>query len=142
MRSRGSIDHVMTPSPTTLPSGATLSEAALAMQRNDIGSVVVIHDNGTVRGLLTDRDIVVRGLAVGLDPNRATVGDVCSRDLVVLDRNDSVSDAIGLMTKCAVRRLPVVEHGVAVGIVSLGDLAMSQDPKSALGTISGAPANV
>jgi CBS domain-containing protein len=101
----------------------------------------VIVEKGQIQGILTDRDIVVRGLAEGRDPARTTVGEICSRELTVLSPTDSVGDAVKVMRDKAIRRLPVVEGGRPVGIVSLGDLAVERDPESALGGISAAPPN-
>ncbi len=142
MKSKTTVDRVMTPEPTTMPRDATLVEAAIAMQRNDIGDVIIIENNGTIYGLLTDRDIVVRAIAVGKNPWRTTLDEVCSKQLMTLAPEDTISDAISLMARRSVRRLPVVKDGFAVGIVSLGDLALAQDPKSPLGEISAATPNL
>jgi CBS domain-containing protein len=91
--------------------------------------------------LLTDRDIAIRVVAEGLDPKTTKVGDVASLGLTSLTPDDSVDQAVRLMRERAVRRLPIVEGGKPVGIVSLGDLAMERDPDSALADISAAPAN-
>ena len=88
---------------------------------------------------MTDRDIVVRGLAGG--KWSVELGDICSRDLVTVSPDESIDDAIGVMSWHAVRRLPVVEDGRAIGMVSIGDLAVERDRNSALADISAAPAN-
>jgi CBS domain-containing protein len=133
-----SIREVMTPDPVTLPATATLEEAARCMKDEDIGDVLVV-DNGVLRGIVTDRDIVIRGLAEGRASAR--LGDICSSELVALLPDDSVDDAVRLMREHAVRRLPVVEDGKPVGMVSIGDLAVERDRESALADISAAPAN-
>lgn len=132
---------IMTPNPMTLPTTASLIDTAVAMRDADVGAVVVL-ENGRVCGIVTDRDIVVRGIASGNYPATITLGEICSRDLTTLSPEDDVEDAVHLMREKAVRRLPVVEHGQPVGIVSLGDLAIEKDPHSALGTISAAPPNL
>lgn len=132
--------EVMTPNPTTMQADTTLVEAANTMKTADIGNAIVL-DNGQVCGIVTDRDIVVRAIAEGRDPKNTTVGDICSRDLVTLSPNDTVDKAVGMMRDRAVRRLPVVDGGRAVGIVSIGDLAVERDPNSALADISAAPPN-
>ncbi len=132
------IREVMTPQPVTLPASASLQAAALLMKDRDIGDVLVV-DGGSVRGVVTDRDLVVRGLAAG-EP-WASVGDVCSGDVVTASPDDEVADAVRLMTDRSVRRLAVVQDGELVGVVSLGDLASEYDPESALGEISRASAN-
>jgi CBS domain-containing protein len=134
------VRDVMTPTPVALPATASLVEAALAMRDFDVGDVLVL-DNGQVCGIVTDRDIVVRAIASGNYPATVKIGEICSRDLTTLSPTDSVENAVSLMREKAIRRLPVVEHGQPVGIVSLGDLAMEKDPHSALGDISAAPAN-
>ena len=134
------VRDVMTPNPVTLPAMASLVEAALAMRDFDVGDVLVL-ENGQVCGIVTDRDIVVRGIAAGNYPATVTLGEICSRDLTTLSQTDRVEDAVSLMREKAIRRLPVVEGGKPVGIVSLGDLAVERDPHSALSDISAAPPN-
>jgi CBS domain-containing protein len=131
------IQDVMTEDPTTVPAGASLAEAARVMRDGDIGDVLVV-DGRQLRGILTDRDLVVRGLAEGRDPDRAVVGDLCSTDVVTVSPEDDTESAAVLMRDNAVRRLPVVVEGEPVGIVSLGDLALRDDPESALADISDA----
>jgi len=135
-----SIREVMTPDPTTLPSTATVVEAAQAMRDGDFGDVLVEHD-GSICGIVTDRDIVVRAVAEERDTGQSRVGDICSHELTALSPDDSVDDAVRLMSDQALRRLPILEGGRAVGIVSLGDLAIEREPDSALGDISEAPPN-
>ena len=84
---------------------------------------------------------MVRALAEGRDPARTTVGEICSRELTTLSPNDAIGDAEKTMRARAIRRLPVVEGGRPVGIVSLGDLAVERNPDSTLGGISAAPPN-
>jgi CBS domain-containing protein len=132
--------EIMTQRPVTLETKDTLTAAARTMRDGNIGDIVVI-ESGQVQGILTDRDIVVRALAEGRDPARTSVGDICSRELMTLAPTDTVEDAVKIMRDKAIRRLPVVEAGRPVGIVSLGDLAVERDPESALGGISAAPPN-
>jgi CBS domain-containing protein len=134
------VRDVMTPDPVALPATASLVEAALAMRDFDVGDVLVL-DNGQVCGIVTDRDIVIRGIAGGNYPATVKLGEICSRDLTTLSPTDSVDEAVSRMREKSIRRLPVVEHGQPVGIVSLGDLAVEKDPHSALGNISAAPPN-
>ena len=134
------IRDVMTAHPITFPATSSLVEAARAMRDADIGDVIVV-ENGRLCGVVTDRDITVRGVAEGHDVSSLTLGDICSRHLTTLSPMDRVEDAVRLMREKALRRLPVVEGGKPVGIVSLGDLAVTHDPHSALGNISAAPAN-
>jgi CBS domain-containing protein len=131
------IRDVMTTDLVSLPATATLADAARQMKQHAIGDVLVA-DGDRLRGLVTDRDIVLRAVAEDQDPRTATLGDVCSSDLVTVAPGDAVEDAVQLMSERAIRRLPVVEGGRAVGIVALGDLAVERDPKSALADISAA----
>ena len=132
--------EIMTQRPVTVETGDTVTAAARSMRDGNIG-VVVVLESGQVQGVLTDRDIVVRALAEGRDPARTSVGEICSRELTTLAPTDTIEDAVKIMRDKAIRRLPVVEGGRPVGIVSLGDLAVDRDPESVLGGISAAPPN-
>jgi CBS domain-containing protein len=133
-----SIRNVMTSDPHTVDAGDSLTDAARAMRDHDVGSLVVTEQD-KVTAIVTDRDIVIRGIAEGTDPSEGRVGDVCSGELTTLSPDDSVEDAVKAVRDQDVRRLPVVEDGKAVGIVSLGDLAIEQDPGSVLADISSEP---
>lgn len=134
------IREVMTASAKTCPATATVSEAAQFMRDGDVGDVLVERD-GAVCGIVTDRDIVVRAIAEGKDPKTVKLGDICSQELRSLAPTDTVDDAVRLMRDNALRRLPIMEDGRPVGIVSIGDLAKQRDPDSALADISAAPPN-
>jgi CBS domain-containing protein len=136
-----SVREVMTPLPRALDTSASVMDAAEIMRDADIGDVVVLEDR-RLYGILTDRDIVVRVLAEGSDPATVSVGQVCSRELTTIPPTASVGDAVRLIREKAIRRLPVVEEGgEVVGIVSMGDIAVARDRKSALGDVSAAPPN-
>jgi CBS domain-containing protein len=92
-----------------------------------------------VVGIVTDRDIVVRAVAVDLDPAQTMVGDIASPDPVQVAPDQPAADAVQLMRDHALRRLPVCEDGHLVGVLSLGNLATERDPESALADISAAP---
>jgi CBS domain-containing protein len=132
------IRELMTLNPVSMPGTALVQEAARAMRDQDIGDVIVIEHN-QVCGIVTDRDIAVRIVAEAQDPAATTLAAICSHSLLTVTPTDSIEEAIRLMRLHAVRRLPVVEAGKAVGIVSLGDLAVERDPESVLGKISDAP---
>ena len=134
------IEDVMTPNPTTIPASATVTAAARAMRDHDIGDVVVLEDSRPC-GIVTDRDLVVRAVAAGKDPASTLVADICSRELATVSRKDSLEDARRVMREHALRRVPVVDDGTLIGIVSIGDLAALHDPDSALGIISAAAPN-
>lgn len=114
----------------------SLIDASKAMREHDIGDVIVVQDERLL-GILTDRDIVVRGLAEGRSPN-APASEIATSDVKVLSPDDDATEAVRWMREAAVRRLPVVEAGRPIGIVSIGDLAVSLDPSSALADISSA----
>ena len=132
------IRELMTPNPVSMPGTASVHEAARAMRDADIGDVIVIEHN-QVCGIITDRDIAVRVVAEAKDPATTALADICSHSLLTVKSTDSVEHAVRLMRTHTVRRLPVAEEGKAVGIVSLGDLAVERDPDSVLGEISAAP---
>ena len=134
------IREVMTESVVKLPSSASLFQAARQMRDADVGSVIV-EDEGRVVGLVTDRDLVVRALADGLDPETTPLSEVASTHLVTVSPEDDMDLAIELMIERSLRRVPVLERGKIVGIVSLGDLAIERDRLSVLGHISAAPPN-
>lgn len=134
------IHDVMTLKLTTLPMSASVLDAARAMRDANIGDVLVVN-NGTLCGIVTDRDMVIRAIAEGREPASTPLANICSQEISTVSPTDSVDHAIQLMRQKALRRLPVVENGHAVGMVSLGDLAQNRDPRSALGEISAAPPN-
>lgn len=100
--------------------------AAQYMRDSMIGDVIVVDGSGAVCGIVTDRDIVVRVIARGLDPFDVQVGEICSRDVATLDLSAEVDDAITLMAARSVRRLPVLNGAELVGIVSRRDLTSAQ----------------
>jgi signal-transduction protein with cAMP-binding, CBS, and nucleotidyltransferase domain len=134
------VREIMTQNPVTLPRSASITEAAKRMRDDDIGDVIVM-DDGDMCGLVTDRDIVVRAVAEGADPQFTKVDEICTHDLVTVAPGDSLQQTAQLMRERAVRRVPVVEGGRPVGIVSLGDLAIELDEQSGLADISAAESN-
>jgi CBS domain-containing protein len=135
-----SIREVMTADPRTVESAATVADAAREMRDGDVGSVVVI-ENGKVAGIITDRDIAVRVVAQGLDPDATRVGEAATMPPVTLTVDQSVDDAIRLVREQEIRRIVVVQDDRAAGIVSLGDLAIERDTDSALAEIASEPPN-
>jgi CBS domain-containing protein len=134
------IREIMTESPVTMDVTGSVSDAAKAMQRNGIGDVIVVRD-GRIHGLVTDRDLVVRVVAEDRDPKSTRVGEVCSPDPACLSPDDDVSSAVQLVRERAVRRIPIVEGDRPVGVLSIGDLAIERDSRSALADISAAAPN-
>jgi CBS domain-containing protein len=133
-----SIRDVMTADPRCVKSDTPIAEAAKAMKDADAGAVIV-QDNGSPSGIVTDRDIAIRAVAEGRDPTSTPVSEVATTDIATLSADDSVEDAVQVMRERNVRRLPVVDGDKTVGIVSLGDLAQEKDKDSALADISAAP---
>lgn len=136
-----SIRDLMTPDPRMVQPTATIREVAQMMRDDDIGAVLVRDDGETLRGILTDRDITIRAVAEGLEPDSASAGDICSADLDTIHVGDDAGEAVGRMRREGIRRLPVMDGDTPVGILSLGDLAIELDPDSALADISAQPGN-
>jgi signal-transduction protein with cAMP-binding, CBS, and nucleotidyltransferase domain len=116
------IKDVMTQSPVAVRFDATIQEAAAGMRDLDAGALPVVSDADQLIGIVTDRDLSVRALAEGMDPETA-VANVLTRDVRVIEPSDAIEDALLLMASEQVRRLPVVEGGHLVGVVALADLA-------------------
>jgi CBS domain-containing protein len=135
-----SIREVMTADPRTVETSATIAEAAREMRDGDVGSVAVV-ENGSVAGIITDRDIAVRVVAQGLDPDATRVSEAATMPPTTLTVDQSVDDAIRLVREQNIRRILVVQDGRPAGIVSLGDLAIERDTGSALADIASEPAN-
>jgi len=133
------IQDVMTKHVHKVDRNASLREVARIMKDECISDVLVTESNGRLCGIVTDRDVVVRAVAGGRDVDTTHAGDICSDQVVELDAQSTVEDAVRIMRERAVRRVPVVKNGVAIGIVSIGDLARVLDPSSALAAISDAP---
>ncbi|MFF0740024.1 CBS domain-containing protein [Streptomyces sp. NPDC004111] len=129
------VREVMTAGVAAVRPDASLVEAAQLMRAQDIGDVLVAQDNRLI-GVITDRDITLRAVADGVDPLAVSVRSVCTPAPVCVGPHDEITTAVRLMREHAVRRLPVVEDGRPLGVVSLGDLAESEDPGSALAQIS------
>jgi CBS domain-containing protein len=136
------VREVMTSHPVTLSPDASLIEAAQRMRDNDIGDVLVVEDDGRLRGIVTDRDMVVRAMAEALEARDTTINDVCSTDLVAVDVDEDSDRAVQLMRDRSIRRVPVVDRGQVVGVISIGDMAIERDPSSVLAQISAARENL
>ena len=132
------VKDVMTAEPVVLSKDAPLVEAARLMRDQGIGDVIVVEGE-SAEGLVTDRDLVIRAVAEGADPSTTSLGQVISSEFVTVAPDDPIERAIELMRERAVRRLPVVEGGKPVGVVSIGDLAVERDPYSVLADISEEP---
>lgn len=134
------VRDVMTKGVQSLSPEASLVEAARLMRDLDIGDVMVA-DEDRLLGILTDRDIAVRSVAMGHDPSMMPVRSVCTPDVLTVGPDQEAAEAVRMMRDYMVRRLAVVEDGRPLGVVTLGDLARARDPRSALAGISAAPPN-
>jgi CBS domain-containing protein len=130
------VRQVMTAAPDAVRLTSTLQEASRVMKDKDIGDVLVEDDKGKLAGIITDRDLAIRATAEGADPKTTKVTTVYTKDITTLAPTDTVQDAIKQMRANDVRRLPVVEGGKAIGIVSLGDISVETAPNSLLADIS------
>ena len=124
------VHDVMTDSPRCVTRETSVSDAAVLMESEDVGSLPIL-DGDQLAGVVTDRDIVIRAIAKGKDPRGMAVRDVASRELVTVQADDDLMDALQLMATRQVRRLPVVdENNRLVGILSQADVAVSAKEKS------------
>jgi CBS domain-containing protein len=133
------VHEVMTREPVTIGARETLIGAAGLMRDYDIGDVIVTDGERPV-GIVTDRDIIVRAIAEGRELS-TPVGEICSQELVTVGPDDGTQHVVELMRGKKIRRLPVTDNGRLVGVVSLGDMAVERDPRSALADISAARPN-
>jgi CBS domain-containing protein len=117
------VRDIMTPGVETVSSSEPLQSAAQMMSSGDFGSLPVV-DDGRLVGVLTDRDIVVRAVALGIDPSDTPVGQVASPDPVTATPDQDLDDALELMAAHRLRRLPVVEGSRLVGVLSQADVAL------------------
>lgn len=133
------VREVMTKNPITMDLSRSVVDAARAMRQHGIGDILVM-DGNRFHGIVTDRDIVVRAVAEG-NVGGMSLGSICSTDVVTVSPDDPIDRVTELMRQRAVRRVPVLDGGRPVGIVSLGDLSMATETGSLLGAISSAPQN-
>ncbi|QIG39871.1 CBS domain-containing protein [Microbacterium sp. 4R-513] len=120
---------IMTPSPQCVGEDQTLSEAARLLASLDIGVLPICGDDQKLIGMLTDRDIVVKALAEGLDPTTTTAGSLAAGKPVYVQAADDVQQAMDLMKEHQVRRIPVIEDHRLVGIISQADIALTAPAK-------------
>ena len=134
------VRDVMTPGPIGVDYYQSIGEAARTMRDWGVGAVLVVS-NGSLCGLITDLDLVVRAVAEARGTDEP-VGPLSSGNLIGVDADADAGEAARLMREHAVRRLPVIEDGQVTGMVSLGDLALRDDPASVLAELSRVTANV
>ncbi len=123
-----SVRDVMTPSVRTVSPPQSLVEAAELMKGEDVGSVPVVEE-GRLTGIVTDRDIVTRAVAERRNPQTVKVSEVASRELVTVEPEQDLDEALALMADHQVRRLPVVEAGQLVGMLAQADVALEAKEK-------------
>ena len=119
------IRDLMNPSVVTIEPGSSAALAARLLSRHNVGALPVCSGDRRLRGMVTDRDIVLRCVAAEEDPAQTPVRDIMTRGCVTVSPGDDCREATRLMAVQQVRRLPVVEGGKLVGMISLGDLAQS-----------------
>lgn len=129
------VGEFMTTRLVTMDGNDTLTAAAQEMRDSAIGDVVVTEGDNVV-GIITDRDITVRGVAENLDPNTTPLNQITSKHVITVSQYDDAVAAADLMRTYAVRRLPVIDDGRLVGLISMGDLAVEREPQSVLADIS------
>jgi CBS domain-containing protein len=135
------VTEVMSSRVETVSGDTTLVDAAKRMAQADIGDVLVVDSAGSLRGIVTDRDIALRVVAEGQDPRNIRTGDVMSTVATVAS-TATVEEATTLMRERDIRRVPVLDTtGHAVGVVSLGDVSTSRKARAVLADISAAPPN-
>jgi CBS domain-containing protein len=132
--------NIMTSSVYTVKDSQSIQEAATLMSQHNIGAIPVVNNNGEIIGMVTDRDITLRATAQG-EASQTPVSAVMTAQKIVQGTPDmDVHQAAQLMAQQQIRRLPVVDHGQIVGMVSLGDLAVNNqldhDAEQALSSIS------
>ena len=136
--------EIMSGDATCASTRDTLVDAAKKMRDLSVGSLPICGEDARLAGMITDRDIVIRCIAEGGDPNRTTVGELAEGKPVTIGADDSVEEALHTMTEHAVRRLPVIDGHELIGIVSQADVARNL-PEEKVGelveAISGAPSN-
>lgn len=120
------VSEIMNKNVVSISPEESASFASRLLSRYNIGALPVCTRDGRLRGLVTDRDIVLRCVAIGSDPAVTPVKEIMSRSLITASPRNDVSQVSGMMATGQIRRLPVVEGGKLVGIVSLGDLARSR----------------
>ena len=127
------VRHVMTEDPKTLSTTMSAADAAGIMANFDVGAVPVTDDDGSLAGIVTDRDIVLRVVASREDPTAVPLARILTKTTVDISPDTELSEAGELMAAHRIRRLPVTKDGELVGILSLGDVALALASKRSVG---------
>ena len=125
------IRELMTTDVETATLQENLRDVAQKMKDEDAGAIPVVDEDNKLVGILTDRDIVVRCIAEGKDPEETTVEDVLTENLETIEPDSEAEEAAQIMAQRQIRRLPVVEEEELIGIVSIGDIAIKEDGRRA-----------
>ena len=126
---------LMTPDPTCVKEGQTLAEAARMLRDLNVGSMPICGDDNRLKGMLTDRDIVVKCIAQGGDPNTVTAGELAEGKPVTIGADDDIREALRMMQEHQVRRLPVIDGHDLVGIIAQADVARELSPGQTAETV-------
>lgn len=121
MRARIPVVEIMNPTPVTTSAEATVADAAKVMREKGIGSLIVVG-NGRPTGIVTERDIVTKVAAIDRKPSQVHVRDIMTAPLVAVHPHEEVAEAAKLMAQRKIRRLPVVQDGKLVGMVTENDI--------------------
>jgi CBS domain-containing protein len=125
------IAEVMTQRPRAVTPQTSVREAAQLMEQEDVGSLPVVDDGARLVGIVTDRDVAVRVVGGGLDPDKSVVGDVASTDVLALTPEHDLDEALKLMAREQVRRVPiVVRENELVGMLAQADVARAEKDKA------------
>lgn len=137
------VSDIMSPHIVSIRQDEPVSAAARLLTRHGLGSLPVCGADGRLRGIVTDRDIVLRCVAADEDPQSMKISEIMSRGVCCVSPDDSVESAAGIMSREQVRRLPVVENGRPVGVISICDMIRSgRCAAEAAGALSEISANL
>ena len=127
---------IMTPAPTCVGENETLVDAARLMASLDVGALPICGEDKRLKGMLTDRDIVVKCLAEGGDPATTRAGELGEGKPVTVGADDDIAEALEAMKEHQIRRLPVIDGHDLVGIISQADIALSLSAQDAGETLA------
>lgn len=127
---------IMTPAPKCVRENETLVDAARLMASLDVGALPICGEDDRLKGMLTDRDIVVKCLAEGGDPSTMTAGELAQGKPVTIGADDDIEEALETMKRHQIRRLPVIDGHDLVGIISQADIALAMAPEDTGETVA------
>ena len=127
------VKDIMTPKLITITPDENAALAARLLYRYNIGALPVCSREGKIRGMVTDRDIVLRCVAAGEEPEGTKISHIMTRKVITVDPSDPVEKAAAIMAREQIRRLPVQKEGKLIGMVSLGDISKIKDHRTEVG---------